>query len=137
DGTYSASAVAADPAGNISVVGSTDDPFIIDGTPPAQTVAIIGAEDDVALNIEVIANGGLTNDQTPTIQGTISAGLAPGEEVRVYRAGTLLGAATVSGTNWSYADSLAADGTHSYTAQVVDAAGNLGPMSAGFSLILD
>ena len=86
----------------------------------------------------VIANGRLTNDDTPTIQGTVSGGLAAGEVVRVFRDGVPVGNATASGTSWSFSDNLAnAQGNHSYGARVVDAAGNAGAMSPGFGLVLD
>ena len=137
DGTYTASAVARDIAGNLSVTGSSA-PFIVDVTPPTQLVAITGAVDNVAEGTGTIASGGLSNDDTPTIQGTVSSGLAAGEVLQVFRDGTLVGNATVSGTNWSFPDNLAtAQGNHGYSARVVDAAGNEGAMSAGFDLVLD
>src|SRR5690606_20605991 len=43
----------------------------------------------------------------------------------------------VDGANWTFDDSLPADDTYSYTARVLDGAGNIGPSSTAFSLILD
>jgi hypothetical protein len=69
-----------------------------------------------------VASGGSTLDTTPTILGTLSRALVGGETVHVVRDGTDLGAvATVSGTNWSYTDSVAAGTSHTYTAQIVSA----------------
>src|SRR5690606_26466647 len=137
DGTYTATAVARDIAGNLSVTGSSD-PFVVDVTPPTQLVAITGAVDNVAEGTGNIPSGGLTNDDTPTIEGTLSSGLAAGEVLQVFRDGAHVGNATASGTGWSFSDNLAnAQGNHAYGARVVDAAGNQGAMSAGFDLVLD
>ncbi len=137
DGTYTATAIARDIAGNQSVAGSSG-PFVVDVTPPTQVVTITGAVDNVAEGTGTIGNGGLTNDDTPLIEGTVSGGLSPGEVVQVFRGGVLVGTATASVTTCSFADNLSGvQGSHGYTARVVDAAGNEGAMSAGFSLVLD
>src|SRR5690606_7065077 len=119
DGIHTATAVARDGAGNLSVVGSSDS-FVVDVTPPTQVVTITGVVDNVAEGTGVVANGGLTNDDTPTIQGSVSSGLAAGEVLQVFRDGMAAGNATVSGTNWSFTDNLAdAQGSHDYAARVV------------------
>jgi hypothetical protein len=73
------------------------------------------------------------------ISGTISAGLAAGETVRIYDGTSFLGAATVSGNSWSYSDSrtLTQAQSLSYTARVADAAGNQSAASSAYSASVD
>jgi hypothetical protein len=94
-----------------------------------------------------IANGGSTNDSTPTLTGTLSAVLAPADVLRIYSNGVLLsGNAVVSGATWrtgqptwtfTPATPLSTNDTYSFTAQVIDGAGNGGPISAARSIVLD
>ena len=65
-----------------------------------------------------------TNDWNIPLYGTLSAPLAAGEVVRIYEDSTFIGNATVSGTSWTRNLSIALDGTHTYTARIVDEAGN-------------
>ncbi|ENB5058892.1 hypothetical protein ABH035_005443, partial [Escherichia coli] len=58
-----------------------------------------------------------TRDTTP---------LASGEVVYLYRNGLLLGAVTMVGAlNWTYSDSGLVSGAYTYSARVVDLAGNI------------
>ncbi|WP_171498528.1 Ig-like domain-containing protein, partial [Acinetobacter soli] len=84
-----------------------------------------------------VANGGFTNDTSPTLNGSISSGLVGTEQVIVYRDGVKVGTATVNGTNWSYTDSAVAEGSHTYTAAIVDGAGNSGTVSSGYTINVD
>jgi len=63
--------------------------------------------------------------------------LATGQKLAVYRDGQFVGAAVASNTSWTYTDSGAADGTHKYTVQVENSAGQAGSPSAAFSLTID
>ena len=110
-------------------------------TAPTTTAAITGVADDAGLIQGQVANGGTTDDPTPTISGTLSASLATGETLRIFNGTTLLGSATVNNTTktWSFTPTLAATaGTnYSITARVADAAGNLGTASAARTFSLD
>jgi hypothetical protein len=109
--------------------------------PPATTAAISAINDNVGLITGTVANGGRSDDRTPTISGTLSAALASGETLRLYNGNTLLGSATVNNTakTWSYTPTLplSAGTTYSFTARVADAAGNLAAASAARSFVLD
>lgn len=61
-----------------------------------------------------------TLDNTPLLQGTLSAALSAGQTLDVYDGATRLGAATVSGTSWSYQVASASASTHNYVAKVVN-----------------
>ena len=71
----------------------------------------------------------MTDDTSPLLKGTLSAGLVSGDSVEIYRDGALIGTATVSGTDWTFQDSGLVNGAHVYTAKVVDLAGNGGAIS--------
>jgi Ca2+-binding RTX toxin-like protein len=115
--------------------------MILDTVAPAQTVTISGLSDNVGITQGPIAEGGTTNDTTPTLSGTLSAALGTSEVLRLYRDGVLAGNATVNATTraWSYtpATSLSANGIYVFTAAVVDGAGNSGPLSPARSMVLD
>ena len=82
-------------------------------------------------------SGTTTNDTTPLLNGTLSAPLGAGEVLNVYDGLDFIGTANVTGTNWSLALSGVTESVHNYTAQVEDAAGNVGPMSDPLTLTVD
>ncbi|WP_168713093.1 MULTISPECIES: Ig-like domain-containing protein [Sphingomonas] len=106
----------------------------VDATAPTQNVSVSSAVDDFGSVTGTLASGATTDDHSPLIRGTVSAALGSDEQLIVYRDGVRLGAATVSGSGWSYADSNVADGQHSYVARVEDAAGNQGAAATAFAL---
>jgi hypothetical protein len=100
----------------------------IDTAAPTQTTTVAISDDIVGPLPE---NPGFSSDTTPTVSGTLSAALRTGERVRVLRGGATIANLTASGTSWSFTEpSALAGATYAYTARVVDAAGNLGPLSA-------
>jgi hypothetical protein len=115
---------------------------VIDGVAaPTTTAAVTAITDNVGIFQGTVASGATTDDTSLSISGTISAGLAAGETVRVYDGSEFLGNATVSddGTIWSYADSRALSDNQSvsYTAQVADAAGNQSDAGSAYTAMLD
>ena len=135
-GPASLSAAASDLAGN-SRPGSALS-VDKDTIAPAQIVSISSVTDNQAPVTGGVGSGGVTNDQTPTVIGTLDAALASGETLHVYRGGVDVGNATAAGTSWSFTDTLASAGTYAYTARVIDAAGNLGTnVSNVFGIVLD
>ncbi len=123
DGSHSIVAKDTDAAGNTGA--STPVVFTLDTVPP--TVAISTA-------------GGVTNQATHAISGTVAATeAAVGATVTLYDNGstTPLGTATVgSGGVWSTTVTLSGDGPHSIVAKDTDAAGNTG-VSAPIVFALD
>ncbi|MBL1258901.1 Ig-like domain-containing protein, partial [Methylocystis sp. Sn-Cys] len=136
EGTHSYTAVVADAAGN---EGTASSPFAVavDTTAPVTTAAIATFTDNVGAHQGDYPSATSTDDASPVLNGTLSAPLAAGEELRVYEGATLVGTASVSGTGWTLALSGLAEGTHSYTAVVADAAGNEGTASAAFAVAVD
>jgi hypothetical protein len=94
--------------------------------------------DNVGTVQGAIAEGAVANDSTPTLSGSLSAPLASGEKLAIYRNGSFAAHASVSSTGWSYTSAaISGNGSQSFTAAVVDGAGNLGPLSAARSFLLD
>ncbi len=105
--------------------------FTVDTQASGVTAAVTGASGDSGS----IANTGFTTDTTPTVTGTLSGALVAGDVVRVLRNGTQAGAGIVSGSTWTYTEPGAlALGDYTYTALIVDAAGNLGAVAAGWTV---
>ncbi|WP_285403610.1 Ig-like domain-containing protein, partial [Pseudomonas sp. MEJ086] len=127
--------IASDAAGNVSA--ETTVPYV-DTIAPTTTATIDSFSDDVGLIQDTaLPSGSSTDDSTPTLNGSLTAELLTGEQVNVYRDGTLAGQATVTGTNWTFTDSDLADAPYTYVARVVDASGNLGDVSSSFELTVD
>jgi hypothetical protein len=139
DGTYTITARVVDAAGNQGPASASRS-FILDTTSPTQAVTITNISDNAGTIQGSVADGAVTNDTTPTFSGTLSAALATSEVVRIYSNGALLaGNASVSGTTWAYtpATPLTINGSTVFIAQVIDGAGNGGPLSAPRSIVLD
>ena len=121
---------AQDEAGNTSASAL----LTVDRTPPAAP-SITSVLDDVAPQIGVVANGGTTDDVLPVISGTAEAGAT----VTVYNNGILLGQVVADGSGaWSLPVSAAfGGGAHVLTATATDPSGNLGPVSASYTVIVD
>jgi uncharacterized Zn ribbon protein len=112
----------------------------IDTSAPTQTVEITNLIDNVDPVSGEIVEGGTTNDGTPELRGTISTSLSGNEQVRIFRNGVDVGTATITGggTTWTFTDgSLASGNSYTYTARVVDAAGNQSAASNSRSFSLN
>ena len=136
DGSFGVSARIVDLAGNQGA-SSAAVQVSVDRAAPATTARVTAVIDDVALYTGTIASGARTNDTAPAVSGTVSAALVAGDAVEVLRNGAPVGLATVSGTTWSFMDAGLSDATWSYTARVVDAAGNRGNAGSAYSIVVD
>ena len=135
-GAETLSATARDAAGNTGAAGTRA--ITVDTVAPAATASITGADDNVpAVPVTNIAPGDTTNDNTPTLKGTLTGSLGAGEVVALYDGATLLGNASVTGTNWSLTTPGLANSAHSFSARVEDAAGNQGTASAAYAFTVD
>lgn len=109
---YAYTARVVDAAGNLGALSGAATVTVVTGLP---TVTVTRAAND---NDATIPANGFTTDNTPTLQGTLSAGLGNGQLVRLLRDGVALGAASVNGTNWTFTDAAgASNGAHAYTAR--------------------
>ena len=111
----------------------------MDTVAPTTTASVTAIRDDVGAITGTVASGGVTDDTSLVVSGTLSTGLITGERVRIYDGSSYLGDATVSGTSWTYADSRTlTDGQSvSYTARVSDPAGNQSAAGTAYTATVD
>ena len=103
---------------------------------PSQTASIAQVLDNVGASTGPLAQGATTDDTTPTLSGSLSAALAATQTLRVFNGSTILGAATVSGTTWSFTPTALANGNYTFTAAVASVDGIEGNRSAAWSLTI-
>ncbi|MEC5518630.1 Ig-like domain-containing protein [Enterobacter hormaechei] len=133
NGSHTWTATATDAAGNISPA-SPGFTLVVDTTVPAAPV-ITQAIDDVGTITGAIGSGQTTNDPLPRLVGTSE----PLATVNIYEGTTLVGTGTADANgNWTVDITVPlGTGSHTFTAEATDQAGNTGAPSADFSLIID
>ncbi|CGL61836.1 VCBS repeat-containing protein [Salmonella enterica subsp. enterica serovar Typhi] len=148
-GTHVITAVATDAAGNSSP-NSTAFTLTVDTTAPQtpiltsvvvdttapQTPILTSVVDDVAGGVTGnLANGQITNDNRPTLNGTAEAGSV----VSIYDGDTLLGVTSANASGaWSFTPTTGLnDGTRTLTVTATDPAGNVSPATSGFTIVVD
>ena len=136
NGDHSFTARVVDLAGNQGV-SSEAFALTVNATVPTAKASLTSATDNLGLNQANLSTGASTDDPTLTLNGSLTAELANGEVVKVFRDGTLLGTANVTGTNWSLAVSELSEETYSFTAAVENAGGNRSTTSNAFVLTVD
>ncbi|WP_152220465.1 Ig-like domain-containing protein [Pseudomonas sp. SCB32] len=132
EGAHEIRATATDKSGNVSDPAKFD--FSIDTTAPNKP-SIDQVYDDVGTIQGPIANGGVTDDSTPTISGKAEAGSI----VTVYDNGEKLGSVTADKDgDWSYTPTTPlSEGAHEFTVDATDKAGNTSPKSDPFDIVTD
>lgn len=136
--TYAYTVRVVDAAGNRGTA-STSYSIVVDTAPPSRSLVKADVVDNVIPDRGSVPNGGSTNDTRPELVLTLDSVLASGESLRVHRASgggspVTIGLATRdSGTTYVLTEdrALARGGTYTYSADVVDAAGN--PASLGLN----
>uniref|UniRef100_UPI0006886841 Ig-like domain-containing protein n=1 Tax=Leminorella grimontii TaxID=82981 RepID=UPI0006886841 len=108
--------------------------FTIDTVAPTAPT-IDKAFDDVGAIQGDLANGGLTDDSTPTLSGRAEANSV----VKVYDGDALLGSVTADASGkWSFTPTTPlTEGLHEFHVTATDAAGNVSLPSADFTLTTD
>nr|WP_314445864.1 Ig-like domain-containing protein [uncultured Sphingomonas sp.] len=106
----------------------------IDTVAPTQAVNVTSADLTSSTSLRTTSAASSANGGT-TVTGTIAGTLAADETVVVFRDGGRIGTASVSNGSWSFNDGVTF-GSFKYTAQVQDAAGNLGQMSSVLAVTL-
>ncbi|MGD0763762.1 MAG: choice-of-anchor tandem repeat GloVer-containing protein, partial [Roseiarcus sp.] len=126
DGSWSTSVTFANEGANALTATDTD------GVGNTGTSApIVYALDTTPPTLAIASTGGLTDQTTQTISGTIDAADA-GLTVSIYDGSTLLGTVTPAANgNWSTSITLpSTQGAQQITAEATDAAGNVGTSNA-------
>ncbi|WP_217549259.1 Ig-like domain-containing protein [Pantoea sp. GbtcB22] len=134
DGDHEFTVIVTDPAGNSS---DPSDPYlvIIDTQAPGKP-EIGDINDDVGLIQGPIADGGITDDNTPELSGDQ---LSEGDIVTIIDNGSEIGTAVVDKDgSWSFTPGTPlADGDHEFTIIVTDPAGNISVPSDPYTVIVD
>lgn len=132
NGNHALTVTATDAAGNVSPTSAGFNIVVDTVAPLAPT--IIQAFDDVQPGTGTLSNGAFTNDTRPVLSGSAEAGA----RVAIYDNGTLLATVTaaIDGT-WEYLTTTLGNGQHVFTAIATDAAGNVSPVSGGFTINVD
>ena len=113
--SWSISSRITDAAGNVGGFATR----AVTLAPAPGQADITAVIDDVVGVTGAIVNGGVTNDASPLVTGSLSAPVLSGEVVAVYRNGEKIGHASVAGSSWTFQDSALADGASaSYQARV-------------------
>ncbi|VVQ29200.1 hypothetical protein PS943_01192 [Pseudomonas fluorescens] len=128
-GAHAITATLTDKAGNTSIASEALNFNVDTGE---VVVSIVKAIDNVGSIQGDVASRGLTDDATPTLVGTATAGAL----VTVSEAGKVLGSVTADASgNWSLELPTQTEGSHSFTAVARNGAGTEG--SADFMLDID
>ncbi|MFV0568882.1 MAG: Ig-like domain-containing protein, partial [Citrobacter portucalensis] len=132
NGNHALTVTATDAAGNVSPTSAGFNIVVDTVAPLAPT--IIQAFDDVQPGTGTLSNGAFTNDIRPVLSGSAEAGA----RVAIYDNGALLATVTaaIDGT-WEYLTTTLGNGQHVFTAIATDAAGNVSPVSGGFTINVD
>jgi len=131
DGAHTLSVTATDAVGNISA--PTTVTLTVDTTAPA-AVTNLAISDNVGAIQGDLANGAVTDDNTPTLRGTAEAGAT----VIVYDGTTALGSVTAGADGaWSFTTAALSNGVHPLSVTVRDALGNTSEASATVSITVD
>jgi hypothetical protein len=130
------------------VIGPLSAPFnlVIDSVAPTVSAFVTSLFDDFAGTD--LGAGATTADNALEVRGSVSGALAGApspERVQVERSvnsqfpsySVLSSNVPVSGSNWSFQDVQLSDGSYLYRARVVDAAGNVGPASTPWSVVIN
>ncbi|EMX9182038.1 BapA prefix-like domain-containing protein [Citrobacter sedlakii] len=134
NGPHTLSVSAADTAGNVGPSSSFS--LTVDTQTPAAPV-ITTILDDVSNNTGAVGSGQSTNDTLPELRGISE----PGAFINIYDGATLLTPTPIQADAngaWSFTPTTAlGEGSHSFTAQATDAAGNVSPASAISTIVVD
>ncbi len=128
--TYQFNVIETDAAGN---TGSASSNFTIIGDTTAPTANFTAATDDVGAITGTLTSGDVTDDTSLLLSGSNEAG----STVAIYDGTTLLGAATVLGTSWSYTATVNDGTTYQFNVIETDAAGNASAATSNFTVIGD
>lgn len=108
--------------------------LVIDTVAPNQAVVVVAADLSSSTGLKTASLSASSSGST-LVTGNITGTLAADETVVVFRDGVKVGTAVVSNGSWSFNDAVTS-GTFKYTAQVQDAAGNIGQMSSVLAVTL-
>ncbi|MDP3057336.1 MAG: Ig-like domain-containing protein [bacterium] len=130
DGVKLLTARLTDVAGNVGLWSASLVLTLDTGIPSVPSAPDLDAASDLGLS----DTDNITNDNTPSFNGTAEAG----STVKLYDGATEIGNGTATGGGaWSIISTLLVDGAHTITATATDAAGNTSGASESLSVTID
>jgi hypothetical protein len=117
--SLSYTARVADAAGNQSAAGTAYTATVDTLAPTGSFSSTINTDTG---STTTISSGGVTKDKTLYLSGTNDASGV--SSIEIYDGANKLANATISSGTWNYTTAALADGLHSFTAKVIDIAGN-------------
>lgn len=131
-GAHSITLSATDAAGNAGPASPAFAFTVITGTPAAPVITAVN--DDTSPQIGLVANGGATNDTTPTVSGTAVAGAV----ITLFVDGVAQSGTTIANGSgaWSFTPTVGT-GPHIFTTTATNAAGNVSAASAAYTVTVD
>ncbi|WP_197091854.1 Ig-like domain-containing protein, partial [Serratia oryzae] len=134
DGVYNLSVTGTNSAGQESA-HSGSQTITIDATPP-NAVSGLTVNDDAGAVKGPLANGDVSDDNTPTFKGHAETG----STVTIYANGDVIGSVTVTNTDgsWEYTPTTELqDGNYQFATEVTDKAGNSSGKVDGIAITVD
>ncbi|WP_125828858.1 Ig-like domain-containing protein, partial [Serratia oryzae] len=134
DGAYNLSVTGTNSAGQESA-HSGSQTITIDATPP-NSVSGLTVNDDAGAVKGSLANGDVSDDNTPTFKGNAETG----STVTIYANGDAIGSVTVTNTDgsWDYTPTTELqDGNYQFATEVTDKAGNSSGRVDGIAITVD
>jgi hypothetical protein len=139
EGNHVVTARVVDVAGNEGATSGGFPVMLLDRSPD---YTLINARiiDNVGLFRGTVPDGGTTDDTRPELKLTLDSVLERGDSLRIFRAtgsdpAVLVREFTQRNDDFSYTDGpLVLGRTYTYTAQVVDAVGNITPLALDYSI---
>jgi hypothetical protein len=127
NGAQSFTAKAVDAAGNVSAASTALTVTVDTVAPAAPTITSFSPDSGVV-------GDGITNATVLTLTGTAVAN----STIEVFDGSTALGTTTANGSGaWTYTTGTLANGSQSFTAKAVDAAGNVSAASTALNVTVD
>jgi hypothetical protein len=133
DGLVTLTAKETDSVGNTTVPSPEYAITVVTVAPNPPVITSV--EDNAEPHTGALQKGDVTNDNTPTLNGTALAG----GTVTVFDNGVAIGS-TVANSNgaWTFTPETALkDGNHNLTASVTDSIGQTSPTTGGFGIVID
>ena len=132
EGDHTFTVRASDGAGNQSDPSAQ---YTITITTALPDAPLINSVTDNVGGEQVLTSGQITNDNTPTLEGTTAANAL----VTIRDNGAVIGTTTADENgNWNYTPTTPlGEGFHALTATVTDAAGNVSNPTSAFELVVD
>ncbi|QHC89744.1 Ig-like domain-containing protein [Pseudomonas chlororaphis] len=131
DGTHSFSVTATN---DVGTTGPASEAWVVEIDTALPIASITSVSDDAGTVAESIANGGRTDDATPTLRGTATSNAL----VTIHDGKSVMDSVYADAKGvWSFPVPSSADGTHSFSVTATNDVGTTGPVSEVWQIVID